>query len=93
MTPLTRELLNAPPNEWEERASKLNDMEKQDVEHDLSALIQRATLLESYVSHRWNTGCGDQGHNKAAKKANKTLTAVRRALGYSYPDRTPLRLP
>ena len=82
-----QELLKAPLIEWPERAEKLDIQVKQEVENELSAVIQRATLLEAYVARRWNTGCGDQGHSSSAKHANNTLVKVRRALGYTYPER------
>jgi len=59
----------------------------QDIASDLSGLIQRAALLYEYVEHRWNTGCGDQGHEDSVKEANKALTRVRKALGFTYPER------
>lgn len=86
----TTELLAAPVVEWEERAAAIKD--KQALEAELSALIQRAALLEAYISRRWNTGCGDQGHEASAKHANRTLAKIRRALGFSYPDNTPMRI-
>lgn len=86
-------ILLQPIAKWESLLSKLDTHDTQQLEHELSSLIQRATLLEAYVSHRFNTGCGDQGHMKSAKKANKVLVHVRRALGYSYPGTTPLYIP
>ena len=64
----------------------------QDVENELAALVQRAALLHAYLAHRYNTGCGDQGHKASAKYANTTLVQVRRALGFSYPKNTPLTI-
>jgi hypothetical protein len=92
MNTKTKKLLKSPIAEWPQLVSSTaaaaaapNDL--QETESELSALIQRATLLETYISHRYNTGCGDQGHDKSAKIANKTLTKVRKALGFAYPDR------
>jgi len=62
----------------------------QDVESELSALIQRATLLNAYLSRRYNTGCGDQGHESSAKHARRVLVKVRKALGFSYPENSPI---
>lgn len=64
----------------------------QDIESELSALVQRAALLEAYLSHRYNTGCGDQGHGPSARYANRVLVKVRKALGYSYPANTPMQI-
>jgi hypothetical protein len=91
MTTNAKALLRAPIVEWESLAAKIED--KQAAEQELSALIQRAVLLQDYISHRWNTGRGDQGHDASAKHAERTLIAVRRALGFSYPKNTGLRIP
>jgi hypothetical protein len=87
--PTTEELLNRPLNEWREalEAAKASGANLQEIEGNLSAMVQRAALLESYISRRFNTGCGDQGHEASAKHANKTLTKIRVAMGYSYPAR------
>jgi len=84
-------ILAKPLAEWPQYLNSTKQ-DLQEIESELSALIQRAVLLESYVSHRWNTGCGDQGHDASAKKANRTLVQVRKALGFSYPANTPLRI-
>ncbi len=83
-------LLHAPIVDWPERAAAIKD--KQGAEAELSALIQRAALLEAYISQRWNTGCGDQGHEASARHANRTIVKIRRALGFSYPSNTPMRV-
>jgi hypothetical protein len=85
-----QKLLSSPIVNWPALAAKAEA--KQDIEQELSALIQRATLLEAYVSRRWNTGCGDQGHEASAKHAQRVLVKVRKALGSSYPKNTPLRI-
>ncbi len=85
------DLLSAPTSAWAGLAAGLQH--KQDVEAELSALIQRAALLEAYIARRWNTGCGDQGHEASAKHAGRVLVRVRKAIGYSYPGNTPLRIP
>jgi len=63
-----------------------------EVESELSALIQRAALLEAYIAHRYTSGCGEKSHYESAKSARKVLIAVRRALGFSYPNNTPLSI-
>lgn len=78
-----KNLLSAPISEWEERAARVKD--KQALESELSALVQRAALLEAYISRRWNTGCGDQGHSASVRHANRVLSRIRKALGFTYP--------
>jgi hypothetical protein len=84
-------LLRRPIAEWP-LAIQSTRGDLQEIEGELSAMIQRATLLEAYLSHRYNTGCGDQGHEASAKHAQRTLVKVRKALGFSYPANTPLSL-
>ena len=88
-------LLAKPIVDWQSRLEcpSISAGHRQDLESELSALIQRAVLLEAYVSRRFNTGCGDQGHATSAKHARATLVKVRRALGYSYPANTPAHIP
>lgn len=81
--------LHKPITEWPALLEAHPD--KQELEQSLSALIQRATLLEAYLSHRWNTGCGDQGHDASARHAERVLGRVRKALGFSYPNNLPTR--
>jgi len=64
----------------------------QDIETELAALVQRAALLHSYVAHRYNTGCGDQGHTASAKAANRNHITIRKALGFTYPKNTSLHI-
>lgn len=64
----------------------------QDVETELSSLIQRAALLHAYISHRYTSGCGDQGHEDSAKHANRELIKIRKAMGFSYPTNTPISI-
>ena len=85
----TLTLLAKPIAQWPQYInSEKRDL--QEIEGELSTLIQRAALLESYIMHRYNTGCGDQGHAASAKHAGAVLVKVRRALGFSYPANTPL---
>lgn len=93
----TEKILLAPVSEWPQlinsdkrRGRVVGSL--QEMESELSALVQRAALLEVYLSHRYNTGCGDQGHEDSAKKANRSLLKVRKALGFSYPDRLPVSI-
>lgn len=70
---------------------KLKMVGLSDIESELQALVQRATLMSVYIGHRYNTGCGDQGHKESARVANRALVKVRQALGFSYPASTPLQ--
>lgn len=87
----THRILNRPLAEWP-LAINSSKSTPQDLEQDLAALVQRAALLHAYVSERYNTGCGDYSHEYAAKKANRTLVKIRRAMGFTIPSRTPLQI-
>lgn len=86
MNKRTLKLLETPVSQWPQALNSHKGSSLQDVEAELSALVQRAALLHAYVSHRYNTGCGDQGHDASAKKANAELVKIRRAMGFSYPQ-------
>lgn len=84
-------VLDLPTNLWQKELEGRQDL--QDLEYGLSDLVQRATLLHGYISHRYTTGCGDQGHEESAKEARKQLVRARRALGFLCPSDTSLRIP
>lgn len=87
----THRILNRPLAEWPQaiNASKCTTHE---LEADLAALVQRAALLHAYVVERYNTSNGPTGHDACAKRANRALTKIRKAMGFSIPSRTPLQL-
>lgn len=87
------DVMALPPSQWRERVEAMSPADRGNMEGSLDALIQRATLLAGYAEFRFDTGCGDQGHDYSAEKANEKLVKVRRALGYSYPERVNLRIP
>ena len=78
-------ILEAPLNELAN--VQIDPAKRQEIEEELSAIAQRAAHIAAYIGERFNTGCGERTHKDAAKVANKRLTQVRRAMGYSYPDR------
>lgn len=88
--------LELKPSEWQaaiEKAKRKDPASLQAIEAELSAIAQRASLLMAYVCHRFNTGCGDQGHADSAREANRVLGRVRKALGFTYPDSASVRIP
>ncbi len=90
-TKATSRILTAPLSEWPQRINATKG-DLQEIEGELSGLVQRAALLHEYIAHRFNTGCGDQGHEASAKHANRTLVKIRKAMGFSYPNNTPLSI-
>lgn len=86
----TQELLEQPFVDWPKLLEQQQG--KQEMEQELAALIQRATMLYGYLSHRYNTGCGDQGHAASANRATRMVINVRKAMGFSYPKNTPMKM-
>ena len=84
-------ILHSPIAEWPQKIHNTK-ADLQDIETELSGIIQRSILLHDYVSYRYNTGGGDQGHSQSAKHANKALLRVRTAMGYSYPKNLPMSI-
>lgn len=84
-------ILNRPIAEWPQ-AIQSTRADLQDLESELRALIQRAALLEGYLSYRYNTGCGDMTHAAAARHANRQLVKVREAMGFSYPKNVQIQI-
>lgn len=78
-------LARAPMN-WQEAVDNLSTTERREVAEHLSALIQKAVRLHTYVDGRYGYGCGDQGHGDAVKASNKAIAQVRKALGFTYPQ-------
>lgn len=59
------QVLERPIVDWPELLSS-KTIDLQELEGQLNSQIQRATLLEAYISHRFNTGCGDQTKSRLA---------------------------
>ena len=54
-----------------------------EVEKDLECIAERAAAMAAYISEACGTyGCGKHEHKDALKALNKTLKAVRKAMGY-----------
>lgn len=75
-------LFKAAPVKWEKMADKLDPSTQHTVGHAIEGDIERQTFLATYLSAR----SYGQDHAKAVKVARKKVVAVRRALGYTYPD-------
>lgn len=83
------DMLNMPATEWTHLV-KTNDASSfwADIETQLDAVACKAAMLAGYISARAGTsGCGAQDHPTAVKYCNRRLVRVRRAMGYTYPNR------
>lgn len=96
MKTLLEKTLELPPCEWAaaiEKTYRKDPQSLQALEIATFAIAKRAALLGAYIAHRYNTGCGDQGHEASAKIASRTIKRIRKVLGYSYPNATDIRIP
>ena len=72
-------------NAWMERQLANHPGKLQDIEAELSAITVQAAMLAEYIVQRYTSGCGDQGHAKAAKEVMKKRAKIRKAMGYTLP--------
>lgn len=79
------EFITAPLVEWEKTVDAMTPEQRGQMSDMLDAIAQKCARAAGYVSHRYGCGCGDHGHNSAVKNANKVLSGVRKALGYTLP--------
>ena len=76
-----------PPSKIEKHIDSLSSVERGELAEELSGQIQRLVWNWGYMESRYGSGCGDQGHRSAVKNANRVLRQVRKAMGYTYPER------
>lgn len=72
-----------PPVRWADVWEGLPEAARRASEDNAMDSAQNTTRRAAYLAAR-NRG---QGHAAAVKASNRAVTAVRRALGYSYPDK------
>lgn len=73
--------LRVPPVKWQEVFEALPAEDRGDYAKDLEALAQAAARMAGYFNRRHLGG----DHAEGVKNSNRVGTAVRRALGFSYP--------
>lgn len=59
------------PIDWEKKVDNLTSKQRDDLRRALENVSERAAMLAGYLDERHGYGCGDQGHTKAIKRANK----------------------
>ncbi len=59
---------------------------------ELDAIIERLARFREYIDQRDGAGCVDQGHAAAVKASNKIGRKIRKALGFTYPNKGDLRI-
>ena len=81
-----RQLLDAPPAGLAQFAADTRPSDLSELARRLNSLAQHAALVAAYLEERGAYGT-DAGHKKALDQANRTLKRIRKAMGFSYPDR------
>lgn len=82
--------LTTPPAKWSQALcyKRWQAQSWHDLAGDLDFIVQRAAMLAEYIATRKGMdGTGTREHAEAMKAANKLLVKIRRALGYTYPER------
>jgi hypothetical protein len=75
-------LIEIAPVRMGEACDSMTEEQLHDADNTLSHLMQAAAWRRGYICSRRN---GDD-HDKAVRRANRDLAAVRKVIGYSYPD-------
>lgn len=77
-------MMKKAPVDWEKTVDKLTTRERDDLRRELEGISERAAMLAGYLDERHGYGCGDQGHEKAVKRANGNgKTVWMKAFGYN----------
>lgn len=83
-----RELLyETAPVELQGKVDAMNGIVRGEVAKELECVALTAVWRAAYVEARYGSGCGDQGHETAVRDANKLLVKVRKAMGFTYPEK------
>jgi hypothetical protein len=88
---IAERFLNLAPAEWSQAmnykwAPKMNSGSYQEAVGFLEGRAQRCVMLAAYMETRsGGDGCGLKDHAEGVKAANKALTKIRKAQGFSYP--------
>jgi hypothetical protein len=72
-------------NLLEEKVKNYSGEKWQQIETRATAIACRLFYLAEYAKYRGAAGCGDHGHEKASKAADKKFKLARKMAGFSYP--------
>jgi len=77
-------LIEIAPVEWETTVNKMNNHDREELRSQFAHIAKVAAMLEGYLDERYGYGCGDQGHERAMKTANKNGKQVwMKVFGYN----------
>jgi len=66
---MAQDLMNLAPKDWEKTIDAIPEKERDSLRRELEGISERSGALSGYLEERHGSGCGDQGHEKAMKKA------------------------
>jgi hypothetical protein len=81
VTTVVEQLLCTPMVQWEAIIDGLTPAERREASEHAIDMATRATRLGAYLDTRES-----QAHTVAVERQNRVVTALRKALGYTYPD-------
>jgi hypothetical protein len=64
-------IMRRPPVEWGKTVNRMKTDDRRELARELEEISRRAAMLAEYLNERYGYGCGDQGHKKGVKSANK----------------------
>jgi hypothetical protein len=77
--------LDAATCNWDEVWNQIPISQQQEVASLATSVAILCAQADEYANFRGVAGCGDHGHDKAIKEANKKAKKIRKAIGFSYP--------
>jgi hypothetical protein len=80
-------LANHPLNQLGQRVPNLSEEDCTEIANECETIIQRLAFVGAYTAARCGDGGGDSGHEEAMKQARKRVKAIRKAMGFTYPER------
>ena len=79
-----KKLMETAPVDWEKAVDKILTRQRDELRRQLEGTAERAAVLAGYMDERHGYGCGDQGHKKAVKQANRNGRMVwMKVFGYN----------
>ena len=77
-------MMKKAPIDWKKSVDRMTSVNKRELAIELENVASVAAMQAEYLNERYGYGCGDQGHEKAEKSANKAGRAIwRKVFGYN----------
>jgi hypothetical protein len=77
-------LMSTAPYDWQKAIDAMSEKERDELRKQFEVISEKAGILAGYLEERHGYGCGDQGHEKAVKQANRNGRMIRiKVFGYN----------